>query len=373
MRNVEQTMMLPTSDTLTATEIQDLQKRKPRVLRIETGLCSANVRSSGLWTRVLDYEVYSRVPRWWRLVEQMLRLDLVLAYRARTMADDFDIVWADSEKVGFPLTLLCRTRPLVVVGHHCASRKKRWLFRLLKITDKWAGVGYWSEPDRDFFRSYYQVPSKRLFNAATPEFDCSSSFNSAVPGPIISTGVSKRDYHTLVSALSELPGYETQVYPGSRYGDVYRKSKSGKLPSWIHFMQPVPHGEMTDTLRRARFIVVPLEESTQFNVGLTAIAEAGAAGKAVVATQTPGTSSYVEHGVTGLLVPPRDPGALRAAIRELWENPKLAQRMGAAGRERVRLKFDQRKANHNIGEFLKSIFAEYQAASATSREEVRIG
>jgi glycosyltransferase involved in cell wall biosynthesis len=55
----------------------------------------------------------------------------------------------------------------------------------------------------------------------------------------------------------------------------------------------------------------------------------------VVATRTGGIPDAVEHGVTGLLVPPRDPAALARAIAELLEDRERARRFGAAGRERV--------------------------------------
>lgn len=66
-----------------------------------------------------------------------------------------------------------------------------------------------------------------------------------------------------------------------------------------------------------------------------AVLEAMAAGVPVVATNVAGNVEAVDDGVTGFLVPPRDEHALARAICELLENPALAARFGAAGRERV--------------------------------------
>ena len=63
--------------------------------------------------------------------------------------------------------------------------------------------------------------------------------------------------------------------------------------------------------------------------------EAMAAGLPVVATRVGGTPEVVEHGVTGLLVPPRDPKALAEAIIALLQDRERAEAMGQAGRERV--------------------------------------
>src|SRR5205085_180032 len=66
-----------------------------------------------------------------------------------------------------------------------------------------------------------------------------------------------------------------------------------------------------------------------------------AAGKAAVATRVGGRPALVEEGVTGLLVPPRDPEALAAAIGELLRDPGRRAAMGERGRERQRQDYDQ--------------------------------
>src|SRR5439155_7565227 len=63
--------------------------------------------------------------------------------------------------------------------------------------------------------------------------------------------------------------------------------------------------------------------------------ESMAAGVPVVATRVGGNPEVVEEGVTGLLVPPRDPQALASGICRLLENPELGSRFGRAGRQRV--------------------------------------
>jgi len=60
--------------------------------------------------------------------------------------------------------------------------------------------------------------------------------------------------------------------------------------------------------------------------------EALALERPVVATAVGGIPEIVVDGKTGLLVPPRDPEALAAAVLRLLEDRELAQRLGAAGR-----------------------------------------
>jgi L-malate glycosyltransferase len=63
--------------------------------------------------------------------------------------------------------------------------------------------------------------------------------------------------------------------------------------------------------------------------------ESMAARVPVVATRVGAASEVVEEGVTGLLVPPRDAGALARATLRLLEDRELAARLGWAGRTRV--------------------------------------
>jgi glycosyltransferase involved in cell wall biosynthesis len=67
--------------------------------------------------------------------------------------------------------------------------------------------------------------------------------------------------------------------------------------------------------------------------------EAGFAGVPVVATAVPGTSSVIEDGVTGIVVPVGDLDALTAAVRRLIGDPALRRRMGAAARARCETHF----------------------------------
>ena len=61
--------------------------------------------------------------------------------------------------------------------------------------------------------------------------------------------------------------------------------------------------------------------------------EASAAGKALVATDVEGNNEIVKAGINGLLVPPRDSGALARAVGELISNVSIRRSMGERARE----------------------------------------
>jgi glycosyltransferase involved in cell wall biosynthesis len=66
-----------------------------------------------------------------------------------------------------------------------------------------------------------------------------------------------------------------------------------------------------------------------------AVLEAMAYGLPVVATDVGGCRELVEDGITGLLVPARDPQALAAAIKRMASDPQLRVAAGRAARERA--------------------------------------
>ena len=67
--------------------------------------------------------------------------------------------------------------------------------------------------------------------------------------------------------------------------------------------------------------------------------EVMALGRPVVGSAVGGIPEAVEEGRTGLLVPPREPGALAAALVKLLDSPELRRDMGVAGRARARRLF----------------------------------
>lgn len=72
--------------------------------------------------------------------------------------------------------------------------------------------------------------------------------------------------------------------------------------------------------------------------------EAMAAGAPVVACAVGGIPDVVDHGFNGLLVPPRDAGALAEAVQRLLSNPALAREMGRAARATIASRFAPERA-----------------------------
>jgi glycosyltransferase involved in cell wall biosynthesis len=97
----------------------------------------------------------------------------------------------------------------------------------------------------------------------------------------------------------------------------------------------VPHDELERLYARAAVVVCP---SRREGFGVACL-EAMAHARPVVATAVGGLRDLVLDGETGLVVPPRDPLALRAALERLLGDPGLRGRLGAAGRLRAQERF----------------------------------
>ena len=110
-----------------------------------------------------------------------------------------------------------------------------------------------------------------------------------------------------------------------------------QVPAALGF---VPHDELERLFARAAVVVCP---SHREGFGVVC-AEAMAHGRPVVATSVGGLRDLVVDGETGLLVPPRDPAALREALERLLADSELRERLGRAARERARESFSWQRA-----------------------------
>ncbi len=95
--------------------------------------------------------------------------------------------------------------------------------------------------------------------------------------------------------------------------------------------------DVADVLAASDIFVLP----SHFEGLPMSVIEAMLTGLPVVATDIDGPREQVADGVTGVLVPPRTPAALRDALRRLALDPALRASMGAAGRVRAETLYNE--------------------------------
>jgi glycosyltransferase involved in cell wall biosynthesis len=88
------------------------------------------------------------------------------------------------------------------------------------------------------------------------------------------------------------------------------------------------------------------------------VAEAMVAGAAVVATNAGGPCEMIEHGVSGLLVPPGNAAEMTSAIRRLLENPEFAHKLAISGRQWVARECDPRMHATKVAQVYQALLAE---------------
>jgi glycosyltransferase involved in cell wall biosynthesis len=128
----------------------------------------------------------------------------------------------------------------------------------------------------------------------------------------------------------------------------------------LHLAQHVVFaGFRTDVLAVLKGLDLFVMSSTAEGLG-TSLLDAMAASRPIVATRAGGIPEVVVDGETGVLVPPRDAGAMAAAILEMLRDEARRRRMAAAGFARVRARF-------SVDRMVEETLAVYAAVGGTSR------
>jgi D-inositol-3-phosphate glycosyltransferase len=179
--------------------------------------------------------------------------------------------------------------------------------------------------------------------------------------------VPRKGNDTVIAAMAGVPGTDLVIaggpHPGQLHGDseVARLSQIAEaygVADRVRFTGRVPHKDVPALLRSADIVVsAPWYEP----FGIVPV-EAMACGRAVVVSAVGGHLDTVEDGVTGRLVPPRDPAALTAALRQLLAEPGLRRELGTAGAARVAARYSWDK-----------IAAETEAVYTCARQEPKVG
>jgi D-inositol-3-phosphate glycosyltransferase len=161
---------------------------------------------------------------------------------------------------------------------------------------------------------------------------------------MVSRLVRRKGIDDVVAALPALPGTELLVAGGPPACALAADCEAQRLEAIarrfgvedrVRLMGAVARSDMPALLRSADLVAcVPWYEP----FGIVPL-EAMACGTPVVGSAVGGLLDTIQHGRTGLLVPPRDPRAVAAAAARLLGNPSLSMHMGAEGAARVRQEY----------------------------------
>lgn len=144
----------------------------------------------------------------------------------------------------------------------------------------------------------------------------------------------------LVAAASllreSLPGVRWLLAgDGPDLEEARRAARESGAEGVVTFLGRVGRSEMPALYRSVRAVAAP----SRMEAFSTVLLEAMASGLPCVGSDVGGTPDIVDHGETGLLVPPQDAAALAEAVRWLVRHPRESLAMGQAGREKAEREF----------------------------------
>lgn len=131
-----------------------------------------------------------------------------------------------------------------------------------------------------------------------------------------------------IRAIQDIPQTHLMIVgDGETRADLERLAQGLGLAERVHFLGALPRKRLPSIYAAADLLLATSFASETFGIGLV---EAQACGLPVVASRFGGFPEVIDEGRTGLLVPPRDPAALAAAVRALLDDPARRRAMAAA-------------------------------------------
>ena len=161
---------------------------------------------------------------------------------------------------------------------------------------------------------------------------------------VLAMGSAARDYRTLIEAVGTLK-LKTVIVAAPH------ATAGLALPANVQLLSKLSATECHRLAQRARINVVPIAND-QTASGQVTVIEAMTLARPLIATRCIGTEDYIKDGETGILVAPRDPQALSAAMNRLWDDDSLRLRLGARGRQYARGHFSDEAVGGHLTRIL---------------------
>lgn len=155
--------------------------------------------------------------------------------------------------------------------------------------------------------------------------------------------VPAKGYHHLISAFEYLAALYSDLHlvivgDGELRDSLTAQIERAGLQSRIHLAGFRSPDEVLSIVKAADIFTMPsVTEGTPI-----ALLEAGALGKAIVASRVGGIPDILTHEVNGLLTIPGDAGSVAGALQRLLDDPVLATRLATAAYERVSRDFSRK-------------------------------
>lgn len=189
---------------------------------------------------------------------------------------------------------------------------------------------------REQFRVIHSGVDFSPFAAARAEREATRASLGIAPGEILIGGVGRLEPVKGFSYFVAAAGAIARELPEARFllvgaGSQEQALRDAAAPLGSKFRFAGLRDDVPPIMAALDVLVVP-----SVNEGMgRVLLEAGAAETPVVASRVGGIPDLVRDGETGVLVAPRDAGAITAAVLQLARAPERRRAMGMAARERI--------------------------------------
>jgi len=162
---------------------------------------------------------------------------------------------------------------------------------------------------------------------------------------------------TLLHALTHLPGVRLLVVGDGPMRQPWEQlAQELGIAERVTFVGEVNDEELAHYYQQADVFVLPSNSKAEA-YGIVLL-EAMASGLPCISTELgTGTSWIVQHGVTGLVVPPETPQLMAAAINILITNEPLRQQFGQAAFQRVQTMFTKEVMTQRVLEVYSELLS----------------
>ncbi|WP_324727260.1 glycosyltransferase family 4 protein [Pseudomonas chlororaphis] len=162
--------------------------------------------------------------------------------------------------------------------------------------------------------------------------------------------------HILLDALKDVDYPVVIVGAGPLEAELHAQAAALGLRN-LHFLGRLGDEDKVALLQLSYAIVFPSHlRSEAFGISLL---EGAMYGKPMISSEIGTGTSYINiHGETGLVVPPSDPLAFRAAMRQLWDNPEQAAQMGLKAEARYQQLFTADEMGRRWSELYQELLEE---------------
>jgi len=201
--------------------------------------------------------------------------------------------------------------------------------------------------EKHFYAKHFSLPEKRFEFVPLHRNKIVRSVKEDKDKPfLLSMGTANRDYSVLFKAVERL-GYPLVVVASAA------SLRDLAIPSNVKVLSNLSLNECRTLCQQAKINIVPVDNVMTAS-GQVTIVEAMMFGATIIATDTIGSRDYLSNEITGLLIKNKSVEELESAIKHLWENEEVRERLSTNASNYAHNFLTQEKASEMLRKVLVS-------------------